>query len=89
MDARNTIKRLERSVFPDGGLPASFLAEYESYVRGRAQELIANVEDWLSTQAERYENSPEKRIETGLNFFQYVRREADERSLEQIVDQRL
>jgi hypothetical protein len=87
MDPKNAVKRLERSVFPDGGLPASFLEEYAAYVRARAQELIANVEDWLSTQAERYEQSREKRIETGLHFFQYVIREPDERTLQEIVDQ--
>jgi hypothetical protein len=65
-------KRLERSVFPDDGLPDELREEFDQFVRDRAQELISDVDDWLADAARRPIKSPAKRINTGVSVFQYV-----------------
>ena len=65
-------KRLERSVFPDDGLPDELQAEFDQFVRERAQELISDVDDWLAAAARRPIKNPSKRINTGVSVFQYV-----------------
>ena len=51
-------KRLERSVFPDDGLPEELRAEFDQFVRERAQELISDVDDWLAAAARRPIKNP-------------------------------
>ena len=65
-------KRLERSVFPDDGLPDELREEFDQFVRDRAQELISDVDDWLAAAARRPIQSPTKRTNTGVSVFQYV-----------------
>jgi hypothetical protein len=65
-------KRLERSVFPDDGLPDELRAEFDQFVRERAQELISDVDDWLAAAARRSIQHPDKRTNTGVSVFQYV-----------------
>lgn len=65
-------KRLERSVFPDDGLPDELRVEFDQFVRERAQELISDVDDWLAAAARRPIQHPEKRTNTGVSVFQYV-----------------
>jgi len=65
-------KRLERSVFPDDGLPDELQAEFDQFVRERAQELISDVDDWLAAAARRPIKNPTKRTNTGVSVFQYV-----------------
>ncbi len=65
-------KRLERSVFPDDGLPDELRAEFDQFVRERAQELISDVDDWLAAAARRPFKNPSQRTNTGVSVFQYV-----------------
>ena len=65
-------KRLERSVFPDDGLPDELREEFDQFVRDRAQELISDVDDWLAAAARRPIQNPTKRTNTGVSVFQYV-----------------
>jgi hypothetical protein len=65
-------KRLERSVFPDDGLPDELREEFDQFVRDRAQELISDVDDWLAAAARRPIKSPSNRTNTGVSVFQYV-----------------
>jgi hypothetical protein len=65
-------KRLERSVFPDDGLPDELREEFDQFVRDRAQELISDVDDWLAAAARRPIKSPTNRTNTGVSVFQYV-----------------
>jgi hypothetical protein len=66
-------KLLERSVFPDDGLPEELRTEFDLFVRERAQELISDVDDWLAAAARRPIKNPERRTNTGVSVFQYVR----------------
>jgi hypothetical protein len=65
-------KRLERSVFPDDGLPNEFIEEYDAYVRERAQQLISDVDDWLADAARRPIKDPASRTNLGVSVYQYV-----------------
>ncbi len=65
-------KRLERSVFPDDGLPDELREEFDQFVKERAQELISDVDDWLAAAARRPIQNPTQRTNTGVSVFQYV-----------------
>lgn len=65
-------KRIERSVFPDNGLPNEFLDEYDAFVRERAQQLISDVDDWLAGVARRPVRDPSSRTNLGVSVYQYV-----------------
>jgi len=67
-----TNKRIERTVFPDGGLPNELIAEYDTFVRERAQQLISDVDDWLAAAARRSLAKPSERTSLGVSVFQYV-----------------
>jgi hypothetical protein len=78
-------KRLERSVFPDDGLPDELRAEFDQFVRERAQELISDVDDWLADAARRPIQNPTNRTNTGVSVFQYVKPPEQRIDLEKLV----
>lgn len=65
-------KRLERSVFPDGGLPEELFKEFDAYVRERAHAMLSEVDDWLADAARKPIKNPEARVGTGVSVYQYV-----------------
>jgi len=65
-------KRIERSVFPDDGLPNELMEEYDTFVRERAAQLISDIDDWLAAAARRPLTNPSSRIKLGVSVFQYV-----------------
>ena len=65
-------KRIERTVFPDGGLPTDLIPEYDTFVRERAQQLISDVDDWLAAAARRPISKETTRTNLGVSVFQYV-----------------
>jgi hypothetical protein len=81
-------KRLERSVFPDDGLPEELRAEFDQFVRERAQELISDVDDWLAAAARRPIKNPDQRTNTGVSVFQYVTPKDQRIELEKHVNSR-
>lgn len=65
-------KRLERSVFPDEGLPDELLDEFDAFVRERARQLISDVDDWLADAARRPVSAQSSRTNLGVSVYQYV-----------------
>jgi hypothetical protein len=65
-------KRLERSVFPDDGLPDELITEFDTFVRERAQQLISDVDDWLAGANRRAIKDPSRRTNMGVSVYQYV-----------------
>jgi len=53
-------------------LPDELRAEFDQFVRDRAQELISDVDDWLAAAARRTIQNPSQRTNTGVSVFQYV-----------------
>jgi Family of unknown function (DUF6502) len=72
MTPAQTTKRLERSVFPDDGLPNELLNEYDEFVRERAKQLISDVDDWLAAAARRPVSDSRSRTNLGVSVYQYV-----------------
>jgi hypothetical protein len=72
MDPNSPGKRLERSVFPDGGLPEEFLEEFTEYVRERGRAMLSEVDDWLADLARRSVKNPGTRVPTGVSVYHYV-----------------
>lgn len=65
-------KRLEKTVFPDDGLPEELLGEFDQFIRERTAELISDVDDWLAAAARRPTTNSSQRVVTGLSMFHYV-----------------
>ena len=65
-------KRIERTVFPDGGLPNEFVDEYNAFIRERAQQLISDIDDWLAAAARRPIGTTVQRANVGVSVFEYV-----------------
>jgi hypothetical protein len=65
-------KRVERSVFPDDGLPNELVDEFNAFVRERAQQLISDVDDWLAAAARRPATDMSNRTNLGVSVYQYV-----------------
>lgn len=65
-------KRLERSVFPDEGLPVELLEEFDVFVRERAHAMLSEVDDWLADAARKPIKDPGARVPTGVSVYHYV-----------------
>ena len=72
MSPSQKTKRIERSVFPDDGLPNELMDEYDAYVRERAAQLISDVDDWLAAAARRPIAKSALRTNVGVSVYQYV-----------------
>ncbi len=69
-------KRLERSVFPDRGLPASLVPSFEQMIRSLVQQLITDVDNWVADNMKDYQPAgKDEPVDTGMTIFQYVRSE--------------
>jgi hypothetical protein len=65
-------KRLERSVFPDEGLPEELFQEFDAYVRERGNAMLSEVDDWIADAARKPIRNPGARIATGVSVYHYV-----------------
>jgi hypothetical protein len=72
MTPSQPVKRIERSVFPDDGLPNELLEEYDAFVRERGQQLISDVDDWLAAADRRPIENSSARTKVGVSVYQYV-----------------
>jgi hypothetical protein len=72
MTPEQKAKRLEKTVFPDDGLPEELMPEFEAFVRERAKELISDVDDWLAAAARRPIKNGSQRSSTGVHIFHFV-----------------
>lgn len=71
MSSEHVEKRLERCVIADRGLPCELVSEFEAYVRGRAADLLLDLDNWLAPYASE-EPGASKRVDTGVNVFLYA-----------------
>jgi hypothetical protein len=72
MTPNSKAKRLERSVFPDEGLPEELFNEFDAYVRERAHAWLSEVDDWIADASRRPIKDPTVRVSTGVSVFHYV-----------------
>ncbi len=73
-------KRIERSVFADGGLSLEQMPAFDQFARAKVQQLIVDIDDWLSEHTSPGE-VPHDAVPTGLNIFHYVKTAAQDRPL--------
>lgn len=86
MNPSNDKKRLERFVVADRGLPADDIQKFEIYVRERVNELLLEIDDWLSPFSSKGLDEAGVRINTGLNVFMYLDVEPDKTPLNKLVE---
>ena len=71
MDIAHLDKRLERRVRADSGLPLELLPAFEDYARGKANEFLLELDNWLASQPDA-EFGTDERIDVGVSTFFYV-----------------
>jgi hypothetical protein len=74
--SENGVRRVERTVFADYGLPVEALEAFDKYIRDRGQIFADDIDNWLSARSE--EGQPGT-VQTGIGFYHYVVNEEDER----------
>jgi hypothetical protein len=72
----NGMRRVERTVFADYGLPRDALGAFDKYIRDRGQIFADDIDNWLSA---RSEEGQADTVQTGIGFYHYVVNEEDER----------
>jgi len=70
-DPRHPEKRLELRIAADRGMPVELVPEFEKYARSRANDLLVELDNWLSPYASD-ELDGANRVDTGVNVFLYV-----------------
>jgi Family of unknown function (DUF6502) len=78
-------KRLERFVFADRGLPLKLLPNFEAFARDRTNRFLLDVDEWLAHSVGTDLNTPDPRVEAGVNVFLYVEPPLKQRSLASLV----
>jgi Family of unknown function (DUF6502) len=85
MDPERSTKRLQRSVYADKGLTESQLAEFETYAKGKAQEFMVEVDNWLADTIPKDQKPGGPLFDVGISVFQYVRSDQPEPPLSEVV----
>lgn len=85
MNPEHPEKRLERFVIADRGLASEIVPEFEAYVRGRAADLLSDLDNWLAPHASGEADSTD-RVATGVNVFLYAQPPVGEESLASLAD---
>jgi len=70
------VRRIERTVFADYGLPREALEAFDKYIRERGQIFADDIDNWLSA---RSQDEQPGTVQTGIGFYHYVVNEEDER----------
>lgn len=68
IDPRNAAKRLERQVMADKGLPAELIPEFQAHVRERVQDLLIELDNWITPHTEK--PGPKTNV-VGLSVFEF------------------
>jgi hypothetical protein len=84
IDPRNSVRRLARRVTADRGLPAQLIPEFETYARGKADEFLLDLDNWIATQASEEAHSPDP-VDVGVYVFSHTERLADSGPLDRLV----
>lgn len=79
--ANSEKKRLDRTVFPDRGLPTHLLPSFQEFAKERANRLLSNLDDWIGRQANSGREQLDTKVETGMNVFLYIEEPIDSRPL--------
>jgi Family of unknown function (DUF6502) len=79
-------KLFERRVWAPNGIRQSDALEFDSYVKGRGQQFLESLDDWLSTrETEAIKNGAESKVKLGVAMYMFVRpadEQGDQESLQ-------
>lgn len=84
IDPRNSVRRLARRVTADRGLPAELIPAFETYARGKAEELLLDLDNWIATQLASEAQSPDS-VDVGVYVFSYIDRHVGTEPLNRLV----
>jgi hypothetical protein len=74
LDARNSTKRIERTVVAHKGLPPSVIPKFEAHLREKVSELLVDLDDWITPHTE---SSGPKTPIIGLSVFEFSDPDSD------------
>lgn len=74
LDSRHLKKLLDRRVVADRGLPVSSTPVFESYAKGKTEEFLVELDNWLSARSRDVMPLADTgdRVDAGVNVFLYV-----------------
>jgi hypothetical protein len=74
LGSRHPKKLLDRRVVADRGLPASSTPVFESYAKGKTEEFLVELDNWLSARIRDVMPPADAgdRVDSGVNVFLYV-----------------
>lgn len=69
--------RFERVVYADNGLPTDLMPAFDRLIRVKGQQLLVELDNWLSTQESenRTESEGRPRVNTGVGIYHFVEEE--------------
>ncbi|MCL4790793.1 MAG: hypothetical protein KJ040_01940 [Gammaproteobacteria bacterium] len=68
----------ERTVYADDGICEEDLPRFKSYVRGRSQLLLEDIDNWLSQLEKPSTEKGKRAIQTGIGIYHYVENKSDD-----------
>ena len=70
----SAVSRFERVVVADNGLPEDLLGAFDSLLRLKGQQLLVELDNWLSSQeSENVSKDPDRRmLKTGVGIYHYI-----------------
>jgi len=79
----------ERFVAPESGLREEDLPEFDYYIREKCQELLEEIDNWLSKKKQPDIEKGEKAIKTGVGIFHFVTEPDDEvKNIKELLEDR-
>ena len=81
--------RFERTVKRDGGMRAQDVPLFDEYVRAKGQQLLEDIDNWLSKLPEP-EGESGRSIDTGVGIYHFIRTEdgSESRKIQDLLDDR-
>ena len=66
------VARFERTVRPDAGLNEKDLPAFDAYIRSRCQQLLEEIDNWLSKLEPPEHAKGDKAVQTGIGIYHFV-----------------
>ena len=78
----------ERYVWRPGGIKKADLPAFNQFIRERGQNLLDEIDNWLSKLEDPDSNDPDDVVNTGLGIYHYVVREESDKDISELLDDR-
>lgn len=77
--------RFERQVVADDGIRLQDVSKFDEYIRERCQNLLEEVDNWLTNLPKPDPKRGDRVVRTGLGIYHYLSEEKDERSFKELL----